>query len=363
MENVISIRGEIGWDVTANSVREQLQGMKGQDITVEINSPGGFVMDGVDIFNQLRRHDGKVTTHIYGLAASMAAYIAMAGQSLKVEDNSVFMIHNVWGVDAGDHNSFRKAADIMENLSKMLGRAYAKKTGKSIEEVQALMDSESWFYGEQIKKEGFADVVEKAGGGPANMGVAKALAYSRFKAMEEKLRNEKKVHDIPKLAALLTDMKTDTEPGQGIQPEIAPSASAPEPEKPANTSGVQAMNKEQLKKDHPALYAEIFDEGVASERERVKELWAYVEGDPDNANLRAIVEPALLSGATEKDVRVKCMVAIRSGGGAGGENPPNVTTETRPEGAALSPEEAQICKELGITAEQFRGAKVPEPKQ
>ena len=84
----LRIYGDIGqaWDAEesndAKSVVESLQKLSGP-IDVRINSFGGSVADGLAIFNALRRHQGSVTTHIDGVAYSIASLIAMAGETVE----------------------------------------------------------------------------------------------------------------------------------------------------------------------------------------------------------------------------------------------------------------------------------------
>src|SRR4051812_9573897 len=99
----ILIYGIVGdsWDgLDANTIVPLISGSDG-DIEVRINSAGGYVMEGLAIFNALVRaqQDGrKVTTFIDGLAASMASVIAMAGDERVMADNALMMIHNPWDV-------------------------------------------------------------------------------------------------------------------------------------------------------------------------------------------------------------------------------------------------------------------------
>ena len=81
-ENTINIFDTIGEDywtgecVTAKSISKSLASMKGKDITVNINSPGGSMFEGLAIYNLLREHDGKITVKVLGIAASAASIIA-----------------------------------------------------------------------------------------------------------------------------------------------------------------------------------------------------------------------------------------------------------------------------------------------
>ncbi|WP_342249375.1 ClpP-like prohead protease/major capsid protein fusion protein [Sphingomonas sp. OTU376] len=118
------------------------------DLDIRINSPGGYVMEGLAIYNAMIRAAAsgrKVTTHIDGLAASMASVIAMAGSEVIMADNALVMIHNPWDCACGDANELRRAADQLDRLRDQIVGIYAKRTGLAADELVAMMDEETWF--------------------------------------------------------------------------------------------------------------------------------------------------------------------------------------------------------------------------
>jgi ATP-dependent Clp endopeptidase proteolytic subunit ClpP len=155
----IIISGVIGFDVQPNDIRNQLKEADG-DLIVEIGSPGGFVFDGLEIFNLIRDYKGGTKTmRLMGIAASMASYIALAGDKVEAHDNAVFMIHNAMSIAVGNQNDMRETADFLERISNLLAKAYVLKTGKSLKEIKQLMDDESYFFGEEAKESGFVDEI------------------------------------------------------------------------------------------------------------------------------------------------------------------------------------------------------------
>jgi len=138
---------------------EILKEANGEEVRIEIASPGGFVYDGIEIFNLIKRYSGKTTTHLIGLAASMASYIALAGDKITSEKNAVYMIHNVWSGVVGDHEEMRKTADNIEGLTKLLANEYSEKTGLSVDEIREMMNNETFLFGEEIKNKGFVDEI------------------------------------------------------------------------------------------------------------------------------------------------------------------------------------------------------------
>ena len=158
--NEIVIDGVIGgWDVNSREIIDQLNSMKG-DVLILLNSVGGSVNHGVSIFNAFKAYDkGTITVRITGVAASIASYIALAGDSVEAYDNTTYMIHNASLPVFGDYTTLRKGADISEGLTSIISKAYVSKTGMSDTEVRALMDAETFYYGDEMEQAGFVDVI------------------------------------------------------------------------------------------------------------------------------------------------------------------------------------------------------------
>ena len=111
------------------------------DLVIRINSPGGYVMEGLAIFNAIvgaKTAGRKVTIHLDGLAASMASVIAMAGDEIIMADNALLMIHNPWDVAMGDARELRAAADKLDVIRDQLVRIYSGRTGLSADDLNIL---------------------------------------------------------------------------------------------------------------------------------------------------------------------------------------------------------------------------------
>ncbi|MDK2631989.1 Clp protease ClpP [Pantoea stewartii subsp. indologenes] len=161
-ENTITIFDVIGEDwwgdgVSANRIAGALRAIGGDDVTVHINSPGGDMFEGLAIYNILREYQGKVTVKVLGLAASAASIIAMAGDEVQIGRGAFLMIHNAWIVAAGNRNDFREYADYLEPFDKAMADIYAARSGMSSEDVQSLMDKESFIGGSDAVARGLAD--------------------------------------------------------------------------------------------------------------------------------------------------------------------------------------------------------------
>lgn len=205
----ITIRGMIGFDdnATPEFLERQLSRAGGEDVVLEINSPGGFVTDGLEMANQVRRYPGDITARVVGLAASMASYIPMMADRIEVEDNTIFMIHNPVMLAIGDQREMEAVRDILQGISDLLGKAYVNKTGQSVKEIAALMDAESFFFGEEIVEAGFADSIvgESSDADEEHKESAVLRANTDIKACMELVSEAMKTTplDVEKMAAFL----------------------------------------------------------------------------------------------------------------------------------------------------------------
>lgn len=131
---------------------------RGDRLEIKINSGGGDVLAGQEIYTMLfRRND--VDIEVESLAASAASVIAMAGPS-SISPVGMIMIHNVSTFGAGgDHKELEKMADVLRQYDEALAGAYSAKTGKSKAEILALMDEESWLPAEKAVELGLIDKV------------------------------------------------------------------------------------------------------------------------------------------------------------------------------------------------------------
>jgi len=127
------------------------------NIEVVINSGGGDVFAGSEIYTALKEYQGEVTVKVVGLAASAASVIAMAGDKVLISPTAQMMIHNVSTSAGGDYRTFEHTAEVLKSANQSIASAYKVKTGKSDDEVKALMDAETWFNAKSAIEHGFAD--------------------------------------------------------------------------------------------------------------------------------------------------------------------------------------------------------------
>lgn len=146
------------WDSTCpNDIKNALATKpENEKLKVLVNSGGGSVMAGQEIYSLLRgRNDVEIK--VQSLAGSAASVIAMANHC-EISPVAMIMIHNVSMYGAsGDYHDMQKNAEILRQMNAALAGAYTAKTGKSQEEILKLMDRETWLTANQAVEMGFVD--------------------------------------------------------------------------------------------------------------------------------------------------------------------------------------------------------------
>jgi ATP-dependent Clp protease protease subunit len=164
----ILLYDEIGADwmgngITAKSVRASLDEAGAYSkISLRINSPGGDAFEGIAIGNVLKATGKPIDVYVDGLAASAASIVAMCGDTITMASNAMMMVHNAWTLCAGYASDMRKMADTLDRISTSIAQTYVDKTGKPMDEIQALMDAESWMSAADCVEGGFATAIAAA---------------------------------------------------------------------------------------------------------------------------------------------------------------------------------------------------------
>lgn len=139
-------------------VENVLNEANGQDVEVYINSPGGVIDVGSEIYTLLRAYKGDVKIYIVGEACSAASVIAMS-RYCEMSPTALMMVHCVDTSARGNHSVFEHTAEVLRTADDALSNAYTAKTGMSKEEALAMMDAETWLTAEQAKERGLIDAI------------------------------------------------------------------------------------------------------------------------------------------------------------------------------------------------------------
>jgi ATP-dependent Clp endopeptidase proteolytic subunit ClpP len=157
----ISIFDEIGlWGINATAFKKDWDEIKDKkNIRLMLNSPGGDVFDGMAIYNMISAKRENVEIEVYGLAASIASVIALAGDSLTMGEGTYLMIHNPWGVTIGDYNDHVKMAEVLEKMQGEFINIYANSSDLDKDKIKEIMDNETWMTAKEAAEFGFVDEV------------------------------------------------------------------------------------------------------------------------------------------------------------------------------------------------------------
>ncbi|HFD6683715.1 TPA: ClpP-like prohead protease/major capsid protein fusion protein [Providencia alcalifaciens] len=224
----IYIYDEIGgWGISARRFTEDLIALGNlSHINLHIHSPGGEVFEGIAIYNQLKNHNASITVYIDGLAASMASVIAMVGDEVIMPTNAMMMIHKPWGVSWGDADDMRDYADLLDKVENVLIPAYMEKTGKTKEELEAMLSEETWLTAEECVEHGFANSIIEPVKAMASLS---SKRIEEFKSMPNSLKNT--------LKNSLSNPRNTTNPVNEPAPQPQNPVNAPQ----QDAAGIQAQ--------------------------------------------------------------------------------------------------------------------------
>lgn len=195
----------IGWEATSpGKVEAFLAEANGDDVELEVNSPGGYVFAGMEIYNRLKMYSGKVTATVMSIAASAASLIICAADTVQMSPVSQLMIHRAHSWTEGDKNDMYKTADDLAKLDDSIANAYVDKTGMQKDEVLQLMDVTTWLGAEEAKAKKFADeILFQQKEQPAMAaGGAVMLTAGQIAALAEAMRAKEIVEKQQEAAAL-----------------------------------------------------------------------------------------------------------------------------------------------------------------
>lgn len=172
-------------------------------ICVHINSGGGSVFGGIAIYNILSRYNAEITVYVEGLAASIASVIAMAGDKIIIPSNAQMMIHKPSSYAWGNADDLRKEAEVLDGCQKVILNTYMKhaKEGVTEEEINELIDAETWHNGEEWQQYFDIEVSEAS-----NAAAATSDYFDKYNNLPEDLTETPgEALDIDSLAKALAE--------------------------------------------------------------------------------------------------------------------------------------------------------------
>ena len=143
----------------AKDIEKAINNANGEELEVIINSPGGYVDEGSEIYSLLKDYPGKTVGKIVGMAASAASVAAMGVDTLKISPTARIMIHNASGIIQGDYRSMEHGSEILKQCNKAISNAYVLKTNLDEETLLDLMNKETYMDAQKAMELGFVDEI------------------------------------------------------------------------------------------------------------------------------------------------------------------------------------------------------------
>ena len=141
------------------SISDALKNANGEDVTLEINSPGGYIDAGSEMYTALKKYPGNVTAQVVGQACSAASWIALAADKVEMSPTAQMMIHRVSGGVEGNVDDFASAMQSLDSMDQAYVDLYSKRTGLDKQEVYRMMCETTWMNAKQAVDKGFADSI------------------------------------------------------------------------------------------------------------------------------------------------------------------------------------------------------------
>lgn len=273
------ISSENSWyddEITPKQFDEELKALGDVDeITVRINSGGGDVFAANAIYTRLKDHKAKINVKIDGWAASAATVIAMAGDTIQIPANGVFMIHNPKMGVLGYYSAaeFDKLSAELAVIKQSIVNAYCLKTGKKSEEISDLMDIETWYDGKQAVDGGFCtelmfdDVTTEVEDATHIVVNSVQMSLKDYKNLPQALKKQRE--NTANLSQTAENMLFNCR-NSGSFTNTTTALSPKSTEK--GEEDMEIKTADELKAAYPELTAQIENAAVAAERKRIKDI-------------------------------------------------------------------------------------------
>lgn len=196
-------------DVSSYGLAKELELLEAEQINCYINSYGGEVAEGLAIYNQLKRHQAKVTTICDGFACSAASVVFMAGDERIMGDASLLMIHNAWTYTSGNSEELRKQADDLDIITQASINAYLACVNIDEAELKKMLDEETWILpADAVAMEFATGIAKEETGMQASQSVKQKVAKTLAQKTDGPIL---KINLSDNVKQVLDDLKKETQ--------------------------------------------------------------------------------------------------------------------------------------------------------
>lgn len=264
-----------------------------EEIVLTIDSPGGSLTAGIEIYHALKKHPGHVIAKVDGCAASAASMIMCGADTVQVYKSSIVMIHGVQIMDQQiSASNINKLKSDIESIDSAIAEIYVRKTGIEEETIRDWMNPEKWMNGAEAVELGFADELREE----ENKKKARFEAKARPLTIEEKENLMKDIEKITKLVNECGDKKAvneneeseeketevvedaakeaedpKTNPDEETKPEEEQDPKEEEPQEEGQPSNDPEESDSKDEEEKEKLQNMIAEE-IAKERQRIQEI-------------------------------------------------------------------------------------------
>lgn len=265
----------------------------GEDVCLEINSCGGSCAAAFEIYTALKQYQGKVTANVI-VACSAATVIACGAGEVYASRASVYMVHNSQSGASGDYRDLQMEADALREINESIINVYEDKTGLPREDIQNLMDNDTYMSPGKAISQGFVDgmmpgMETDTGTDDATVASAVINAVACVPGIFNSFTDAIPADKAALLKKILMDGagQQDTRDVNGSNQAAGNEASKEKENKEGGRMTLQETLEKhpEIKGELDAMLKEAEGKGVACERSRLKELDAIsasVAGDALN---------------------------------------------------------------------------------
>jgi len=256
-----------------------------KSINVVIHSIGGDVFAANAIYSALMMNKAAITGTIIGICASAATIVLMACESRRIAKNAILMVHNpsisLWGSYQAEE--LLKLAEVTDQVKKSIVTAYMERLDRTEEEIEQMMDEESWYVGQEAVDAGFCDGLIEAdiqNNAFSDNFIVNGVTYSFKNYIKEFVPDNvrEKVQDLSgtlqKDAGTFFNISKQRQEGNVKMDE-------------GDKTTPVISDIEGLRAAYPQLCAQIAADAVSEERERLKAIDEIANGIPEDVLMKA----------------------------------------------------------------------------
>lgn len=315
----ISDESWFGDEATPSQLRQELAEYKGQNLTVSLNSGGGDVFAGLEMYNALRELDAEVTIRVDGLAASIASIIAMAGNKIIMSPGALMMVHRPSVYAGGNVDDLDKAKQVLLKIEESITPIYAERTGLDKEKIAEMLEAETWMTADEAVELGFADEAIHLERADLKATIQNALngtfAFSMqatkdsIKSLAEKLESEEQDVAEPIEAETLIQAETSDESEEAeeeVETDVADDTDETVIDEPAEeelTNTLEAETNEIVEEDtmEDVALSQVLEPKAQATVEVKPDMKSYLKSKDSMEAFAHILEEQ--AGKTSEDVR------------------------------------------------------------